>query len=95
MSNTDKTFEELSAEDCKDLDIVFTPGAFDNFEGTQEELDAFIAEITRVIKSGEILEKSQPLDLDNMPEEELIALARAFGIDPETGEDTNIGKTLQ
>ena len=95
MTKQDKRFEELTQEDCEDIQIVFAPGTFDNFEGTQEELDGFIAEITRVIKSGEILEKSRPVDFDNMPEEEMLALARALGIDPETGEEVNRNSKLQ
>ena len=95
MTEQDKKFEDLTPEDCEDIQIVFAPGAFDNFEGTQEELDGFIAEITRVIKSGEILERSRRLDFDNMPEEEMLALARALGIDPETGEEIDRNKKLQ
>ena len=59
----------------KELKIVFAPGAFDNFEGTQEELDEFIAEITRVVKSGEIFEKSKPVDIESLSDEELEKLA--------------------
>ncbi len=95
MTDKEKPFNELTAEDCEELEIVFAPGAFDNFEGTQEELDAFIAEITRVIKSGEILERSRPVDLDTMSDDEAFALARALGIDPETGEDVDRTRKLQ
>ena len=31
---------------AKKLQVKFAPGAFDSFEGTQEELDALMAEIT-------------------------------------------------
>lgn len=95
MIDKEKPFDELTAEDCEELEIVFAPGAFDSFEGTQEELDAFIAEITRVIKSGEILERSRPVDLDTMSDDEALALARALGIDPETGEDVDRARKLQ
>jgi len=95
MTEQDKKFEDLTAEECENIKIVFAPGAFDNFEGSQEELDEFIAEITRVIKSGEILERSRPLDFDNLPEEEMLELARALGIDPETGEEIDRSKKLQ
>ena len=57
------------SEDNKPLKIVFAPGCFDNFEGTQEELDTMIAELTRMAESGELLEKSQPVDLEVSPEE--------------------------
>lgn len=60
-----KKFEDLTPEDTKNLEIVFAPGCFDSFDGSQEELDEFIAEVTRLIRSGEILEKSVPVeDLD-------------------------------
>lgn len=98
MIDKNKKFEDLTAEDCKELKIVFAPGAFDNFEGTQEELDSFIAEITRTIQSGEVLEKSRPIDdeyLENMSEEEMIQLATALGIDLETGELVDNKKRLQ
>ena len=95
MIDKDKSFEELTPEDCEDLKIVFAPGAFDNFEGTQEELDEFIAEITRMIKSGEVLENSRPVDLDSMSEEEAFQLARALGIDIETGEEIDRNTKLQ
>lgn len=63
-----KTFEELTPEDCKELKITFAPGSFDGFEGTQEELNELIAEITEMIRSGEILEKSNNVDIDEMLE---------------------------
>ena len=44
--------------------IEFAPGAFDSFEGTQEELDAFIAELPRMAESGELEEHSMSLDDD-------------------------------
>jgi hypothetical protein len=95
MTNKEKPFNELTAEDCQDIEIVFAPGAFDNFEGTQEELDEFVAEITRMVKSGEVLEKSRPVDVDNMSEEEAVFLAKALGIDIETGEEIDSTRKLQ
>lgn len=38
--------------------VVFAPGCFDDFEGTQEELDAFMAEILEMLKSEDIREHS-------------------------------------
>ena len=54
----------------KKLKIEFAPGAFDSFEGTQEELDELIAEITKMAESGELFEKSQPLDLEALEDED-------------------------
>lgn len=70
------------SEDKKPMKIVFAPGCFDSFEGTQEELDKMIAEITRMAETGELLERSQPLDLDLDPEE-LEAMIEADLNDPE------------
>ena len=55
----------------KKLDIVFAPGCFDSFEGTQEELDGLIAEINRLVETGELFEKAVPIDLSDLDEEEL------------------------
>jgi hypothetical protein len=44
--------------------IEFAPGAFDSFEGTQEELDEFIEELHRMAESGELEEHSMSLDDD-------------------------------
>jgi len=46
-------------------EVVFTPGCFDSFEGTQEELDGLIAEIKRAVKSGDLLKNSRPVDPDD------------------------------
>lgn len=34
--------------------ITFAPGCFDNFEGTQEELESFINEITEFLNSVDL-----------------------------------------
>lgn len=54
----------------KPIKVEFAPGCFDNFEGTQEELNELMAEIHRMIESGEIFEKSQPLDIDELIDED-------------------------
>ena len=81
---TDKIEKPENPEDVK---IVFADGCFDNFDGTQEELDELLAEINRLVTSGEIFEKSRPLDLDEMDPEEAMMLARALGIDLEEIQD--------
>jgi uncharacterized protein YqgV (UPF0045/DUF77 family) len=49
----------------KKLKIEFAPGCFDSFEGTQEELDEMISEITKMIDSGEFFEKATLIDIDD------------------------------
>lgn len=46
----------------KKLKITFAPGAFDSFEGTQEELD----ELIKSLEDGDLLENSEPVDLDEL-----------------------------
>lgn len=49
----------------KDFEITFAPGAFDGFDGTQEELEALMEEIVEAINSGEIFKDAQPIDEDD------------------------------
>ena len=68
--------------------IEFAPGAFDQFEGTQEELDEFIAELHRMAESGELEEHSQSLDDDEawqeLTEEEQAMISAAINRPNET-----------
>lgn len=57
-------------KDDNPVKIEFLPGCFDNFEGTQEELDEFIAELEAMVADGSFIEKSQPLDFDALFEED-------------------------
>jgi hypothetical protein len=59
----------------KKIKIEFAPGAFDNFDGTQEELDELITEITRMAESGELAENSRPIDIDNPDDEDIEAIS--------------------
>lgn len=52
------------------MKIVFAPGSFDDFEGTQEELDEFIKEIQEMCENGQLFEESVPIDFDQMMEED-------------------------
>lgn len=70
----------MTQEDKKP-EIVFAPGCFDNFEGTQEELDDLINEIQRLVDSGELFDKATPVALDDLSDEDLEALAEQLGLD--------------
>ena len=76
----------MSKEEKKPLEIVFAPGCFDDFEGTQEELDEMIAEINRMAETGELFERASPVDLDELSDEELEELAEKLGIDLDDAE---------
>ena len=55
----------------KKIKIEFAPGAFDTFDGTQEELDALVAELQRMAESGELEENSIALeDWDDLDDED-------------------------
>lgn len=56
--------------DDKKVKIEFLPGAFDNFEGTQEELDELIAELTKSVEDGSFLDKSVFIDMEQLAEED-------------------------
>jgi len=52
--------------------IEFAPGCFDDFEGTQEELNELIADLKNMVASGVFWENTMPVD--DKEEEELIKL---------------------
>ena len=56
MSEQDKDGEQPKYK------ITFAEGCFDEFDGTQEELDQLVAMLTEMAESGELLEKGIPLD---------------------------------
>jgi hypothetical protein len=73
------------------MKIHFAPGCFDEFEGTQEELDLAIAEITRLVESGEFIESSQVIDIDqDLEEDSEIAKSILKALDRDT-----VKRTLQ
>jgi hypothetical protein len=62
--------------DKKTPEIVFAPGCFDNFDGTQEELDQLLKQIQDMFESGEAQVQAISLNdlLDDLTEEELAQL---------------------
>jgi hypothetical protein len=63
----------------KKIKIEFAPGAFDTFDGTQEELDALMAELQRMAESGELEENSVALeDWDDLDDEDRDIIADAL-----------------
>jgi hypothetical protein len=45
----------------KEIKIEFAEGCFDNFDGTQEELAEFIADIQNMANNGTLFENSVPV----------------------------------
>lgn len=54
----------------KKLSIKFMPGCFDDFEGTQEELNELVAELTRLAETGEFEKMGEPIDLSDLEDTE-------------------------
>jgi hypothetical protein len=73
----------------KDLKIEFAPGAFDSFDGTQEELDALLKEIQTMFEgksADEVKEMSRPIsdeDFDELPNEIKLQLMRSYSEEDE------------
>lgn len=67
---TNKQLKDLTEDERSELKIEFAPGCFDNFEGTQEELDELITEIKRMFESGEAIEKARLIDLDELTDDD-------------------------
>jgi hypothetical protein len=53
-------------ENKKPIEVIFAPGCFDSFDGTQEELDEMIQQIKKMAESGELFEKSTLVELDDI-----------------------------
>ena len=51
------------------IKIIFTEGCFDDFDGTQEELDELVAQITAMAESGELLENAVEINLEDLEDE--------------------------
>lgn len=87
--------------DKKELKIEFAPGAFDHFDGTQEELDELMAEIHKMFEgktADEIAEMSRPIsdeDFDELPEEVKIQLMRSHELEDENDLPAEFKRTLQ
>ena len=50
------------------MKIEFAPGCFDDFEGTQEELDQLMADITRMVEDGSIHDLARELSEEESDE---------------------------
>ena len=70
------------SEDKKKLEVVFAPGCFDEFDGTQEELDELMKQIMEMAENGTLEENSTPINLEDFDLED-------FDLE-DLNEDTNI-----
>jgi hypothetical protein len=74
--------EKINQDVTEPIKVQFAEGCFDTFEGTQEELDAMIAEIEEMFAKmtpEELEAQSRPVteeSLEDMSQEEIDALIR-------------------
>ena len=74
--------EEVVMNGDDEIKITFAPGCFDQFDGTQEELDEFLAILKEMVESGELLENSKEIDIDDLDDNERNQIERMIsGID--------------
>ena len=78
MSKKIEGMATIEEDDNGKIKIEFAPGCFDSFDGTQEELDEIVAEITRMFESGEMNERARVVDIDDLIEEDPDMADRVF-----------------
>jgi hypothetical protein len=72
MSKNEKIVKANIDGKEQEITLSFEPGCFDNFEGTQEELDEFLEELTKKIASGEFFENADTIEVDELELNDLI-----------------------
>lgn len=59
----------------KKLKVIFAPGCFDSFDGTQEELDELVQSINQMVENpDELMANSREVNLDELDDELLEVL---------------------
>ena len=82
--------KKLHEIDPSELKIEFAPGCFDSFEGTQEELDELIAEITRMVRSGELQENAREIDFDDPTDDDIEAIEHLMELEARSNQGRNL-----
>jgi hypothetical protein len=73
----------------KKMEVKFAPGCFDDFEGTQEELNEFMALIRQMVEDRTLLEQSVPIEDGDLPEEVVEKLNRLYAEDSDRNKKLN------
>jgi hypothetical protein len=64
-----RKFDDITEpKDSEPMQLEFAPGCFDEFDGTQEELDEFIAELQHMFNSGKFAKQGRPVTEDSFQE---------------------------
>lgn len=72
-------------DEKKPVEIIFAPGCFDEFEGTQEELDALVEEIRQSFsEEGDTIENSSAVSIkdlvESLSDEELLEVEEQISL---------------
>ena len=69
------------------MKLVFAPGCFDNFEGSQEELYSLVKEIEQAFENGDLENGSNIVEIEELTEtlseDEIKNLMESFGNEPQ------------
>ena len=69
------------------MKLVFAPGCFDNFEGSQEELDSLVKEIEQAFENGDLENGANIVEIEELTEtlseDEIKNLMESFGNEPQ------------
>lgn len=76
----------MSDKEDTEMKVVFAPGCFDSFEGSQEELDEMMAEIMAMVADGSIHDKATPVDFDDLDDDDVEAITEMLARNTPTGE---------
>jgi len=68
MTKKIEGFADLEEGEDGKVKLVFEPGCFDDFDGTQEELDEAVAMIQKMFEDGIAEAESKEVDLEELLE---------------------------
>jgi len=68
MTKKIEGFADLEEGEDGKVKLVFEPGCFDDFDGTQEELDEAVAMIQKMFEDGIAEAESKEVDLEELME---------------------------
>jgi len=68
MTKKIEGFADLEEGEDGKVKLVFEPGCFDDFDGTQEELDEMVADIKKMFENGLAEAEAQEVNLDELLE---------------------------
>lgn len=69
---------KIKTNDGKDVTVTFADGFFEDFTGTDAEMEEILASLSEMIKDGTLLENSEPISVEDLDEEEAEEIMAQF-----------------